>query len=133
MYKGYLLKAGGVAIPNRYIRPQSYSVTPCRRLELSAERDMAGVLHRDTAAHTPSRVEFETPPLANGELGALNGLLAAAFTDGGARRLTLEYYVPEIDGYRAGAFYLEDTEYRIRHIGGARVAYEPVRYAFNEY
>ena len=136
MYTGHLLKAGGVVVPHKYIRPQTYSVTPKQMQDLSAERDATGVLHRDVVDHAPSKIEFETADgLTNAEIAALTSIFRNAFTIAKARTLTLEYYVPDTDSYASGTFYLPDAQYKIKWIDKAKgtIIYEPVRFAFIEY
>ncbi|MEA5060682.1 MAG: DUF6711 family protein [Candidatus Pelethousia sp.] len=136
MYLGYLLRAGGVIVPHKYIRPQSYAVTPAQMQDLSAERDTTGVLHRDVVDHAPSKIEFETADgLTNTEIAALAGIFRAAFTSLKARTLVLEYYVPDTDSYASGTFYMPDVQYKIKWIDKANniIIYEPGRFAFIEY
>ena len=67
-FSGYLIKVGTgtpVEIPLKYMRAETYSVTPNQRLEWSAERDVTGVLHRETTPNMPPKIEFNTPLMTN--------------------------------------------------------------------
>lgn len=133
-YAGYLLKVGGTVLPFKYIRFDSYKCTPNQRLEGDGTgRDATGGLHRETAEKVATKIEFETPPLTDVEVVALNALLRAGMTNTLERRVTLEYYVDETGSYKTGEFYIPDIEYSIYFAEGARLHYNPVRVAFIGY
>lgn len=134
-FQGWLIRCGGTEIPMEYVSEKTYSVTPNQRLDLSAERDMTGVLHRDTVAHMPVKIEFETVMLDNAQAEHLNGIIQAAFTDARSRTLNISYYDPEENTYKTATCYMPDTEYKVHRIDRKRSAiiYEPLRYAFIEY
>lgn len=136
-YSGYLLKAGGTSgteIPLTYMKLESYKITPNQRLETSAERDADGLLVRETVSHSPSKVEFETRDLVTSELSALMAIITGAYTDVTARKLTLQYYVPDLNDYQEGTFYVPDIPFTIyRQVSSSSLHYKPVRIAFIEY
>lgn len=135
MFEGWLIKCGGVEIPMDYIKLSSYSVTPNQRLDIMAERDMTGVLHRDTVAHMPVKIEFETPYIYNRDVEILNGIIQSAFTDRTGRTLDIEYYDAEENTYKLAVCYMPDTQYKIYNVDVANgiILYNPLRYAFIEY
>lgn len=134
-FEGWLLKCGGTEIPMRYIKYQTYSVTPNQRLDLTAERDMTGVLHRDTVAHMPVKIEFTTPYLYNTDVEALNGIIRGAYTERRGRTIPVQYYDPEDGSYKSAVCYMPDTQYKIYNVNVDKkiILYEPLRYAFIEY
>lgn len=134
-FRGWLIRCGGTEIPMEYVNEKKYSVTPNQRLDLSAERDMTGVLHRDTVAHMPVKIEFETLTLDNSDVDRLNSIIRAAYTDERSRSLTIDYYDPEENAYKSAACYMPDTQYNMNRIDRERnaIVYEPLRYAFIEY
>ena len=70
-YSGYLIKIGGSsgpALPMKYIKVTGYDITPNQRMESEAKRDVTGVLHRTTVAHTATKIEFNTPVLTNSDV-----------------------------------------------------------------
>ncbi|MEG1564125.1 MAG: DUF6711 family protein [Bacteroides sp.] len=132
-FAGWLVKAGGIEIPMKYIKYRTYIVAPNQRLDIAAERVATGVLERTVVDHAPSKIEFTTPNLSNHAIADLNAILRAAFTNTRERRLTLTYYAPDLDGYQTGEFYMPDTVYTIYSVNANTILYEPVRFAFIEY
>jgi|WetSurMetagenome_2_1015567.scaffolds.fasta_scaffold356221_2 hypothetical protein len=133
-YSNYLLKANGTEITPAYIQLDTYKVTPNQRLEISAERDTDGVLVRSTVSHKPTKIEFKTPSLTSTQMAALTTILTNAFSNVQERKLSLNYYVPDLDAYQTGNFYVPDIEFTIyRIISSSVLQYDPTRIAFIEY
>lgn len=140
-FSGYLIKVAKTAsdthveIPLRYMRAETYSVTPNQRLEWSAERDINGFLHRTTVANKPPKIEFETPLMTNSDIESLNAIIRAAYSNNSERKLNVQYYDPETNTYKTHDCYMPDVQYQIRNIDSARniVNYEQLRYAFIGY
>lgn len=137
-YAGYLLKVKSgnsyTVVPTQYIEGKTYSVTPNQRMEWSAERDVTGVLKRETVANMPPKIEFQTiQRLTNTQVSALNTIFSNAYTDAAQRRLTIQYYDPETDTYKDADCYMPDVEYKISEIDSTKVYYEQLRYAFIGY
>jgi hypothetical protein len=104
-------------------------------LEWSAERDITGVLHRETVANMPPKIEFETPLMTNAQINVLNGWIRAAYTNEAERKLPIEFYDPETDSYKTWDCYMPDVKYEIRNVDIANrvINYEQLRYAFIGY
>ena len=138
-FTGYLIKVGAsgheVEIPLKYMRAETYTVTPNQRLEWSAERDVTGVLHRETTPNMPPKIEFETPLMNNSDINALNTILSAAYSVAAERKLRVTYYDPESDSYKSHDCYMPDVHYNIRNVDTAHnvINYEQLRYAFIGY
>lgn len=139
-FTGYLIKVGPSSsslteIPLKYMRAETYSVTPNQRMEWSAERDINGYLHRQTVANMPPKIEFKTPLLNNTDINALNTILANAYSVAAERKLTVQYYDPESDTYKNHECYMPDVKYEIRNVDATNkvINYEELRYAFIGY
>ena len=138
-FTGYLIKVGAsgyeVEIPLKYMRAETYTVTPNQRLEWSAERDVTGVLHRETTPNMPPKIEFSTPLMTNSDINALNAILGAAYSVAAERKLRVTYYDPESDSYKSHDCYMPDVHYQIRNVDTANnvINYEEIRYAFIGY
>lgn len=137
-FSGYLIKVGTgtpVEIPLKYMRAETYSVTPNQRLEWSAERDVTGVLHRETTPNMPPKIEFNTPLMTNADIKALNTILSNAYSNATERKLSVTYYDPESDTYKTHDCYMPDVKYEIRNVDTAHnvINYEELRYAFIGY
>lgn len=136
-FSGYLIKVGSpdVEIPLKYMRAETYIVTPNQRLEWSAERDVTGVLHRETTPNMPPKIEFKTPLMTNSDINALNTIIRNAYTAQAERKLPVTYYDPESDTYKTHDCYMPDVKYEIRNVDAANnvINYEELRYAFIGY
>ena len=138
-FSGYLIKVGPsgseVEIPLKYMRAETYRVTPNQRLEWSAERDVTGVLHRETTPNMPPKIEFNTPLMTNSDINALNTILSTAYSVAAERKLRVTYYDPESDSYKTHDCYMPDVKYEIRMVDAANnvIHYNELRYAFIGY
>ena len=138
-FAGWLIKCvtngTPVEIPLKYMRAETYTVTPDQRMEWSAERDVTGVLHRETVQNLPPKIEFNTPLMTNSEINALNSIIKAAFTSYLQRNITIQFYDPERDEYWEWDCYMPDVKYHIRNADTANniINYEELRYAFIGY
>ena len=140
-FSGYLIKvcsteSGTYAeISPKYIRAETYSVTPDQRMEWSAERDINGYLHRQTVENMPPKIEFETPLMTNSDINALNTIISGAYSVAAERKLWVQYYDPETDSYKKHECYMPDVQYKIRNIDTVHnvINYEQLRYAFIGY
>jgi len=131
------LKTGAnyVEFPLKYIKAESYKVTPDQRMESSANRASTGLLKRVTCAHTASKIDFTTTPLTNADVNDIQTKLSNAYTDSQQRKLDIRYYNPATDTYATGTVYVPDIDYDINRIDLVNniIHYNPVRYAFIEY
>lgn len=137
-FSGYLIKVGGsngTVLPMKYMRHESYKITPNQRLETDAKRDVTGMLHRNTVSHTATKIEFETPIITNIDLQAMLSILRSNWTIQLERKLNIQYYNEETDSYATAACYVPDIDYNIDHIDLNQnlVFYKPIRIAFIEY
>ena len=138
-FAGWLIKCvtngTPVEIPLKYMRAETYTVTPDQRMEWSAERDVTGVLHRETVQNLPPKIEFNTPLMTNSDINALNNIIKAAFTNYLQRNITIQFYDPERNQYWEWDCYMPDVKYNIRNADTANniINYEELRYAFIGY
>ena len=136
-FTGYLIKVGSseVEIPLKYMRAETYTVTPNQRMEWSAECDVNGYLHRVTVENKPPKIEFSTPLMTNSDIATLNAIFSAAYSVADERKLTVKYYDPETDSYKTHDCYMPDVHYSIRNVDAANnvINYEELRYAFIGY
>lgn len=124
-----------VEIPLKYMRAETYTVTPDQRMEWSAERDVTGVLHRETVVNTPPKIEFSTPLMNNTDIQALNTIIQNGFTNALGRDITIQFYDPEKNEYWEWDCYMPDVHYQIRNVDTVNkiINYEELRYAFIGY
>ena len=135
-FNGYLIKIGGsngTILPMKFIKYEEYKISPDQRLEVEAERVATGLLVRNTVEHTASKIEFSTPPITNRDVAELNGMIQAAYTNELEKKLTIEYYNPELDNYKTAEVYVPTVPYDMTSIQGNVIQYKSLRYAFIEY
>ena len=127
--------ANDVPFPLKFIKSESYKVTPDQRMEASATRSTTGVLVRQTVSHTASKIDFNTVAMTNKDVSTIQTLLSNAYTNAQERKLDLRYYNPATDSYKTGTFYVPDVDYNIIHIDAALkvIYYDSIRFAFIEY
>lgn len=124
-----------VEFPLKYINAESYDITPDQRMEVAANRASSGVLVRNTCSHTASKIEFDTTILTNRDVKIISTLLANAYTNALERKLTIRYYVPNIDDYKTATVYVPDVDFHIMRVDKTTntIWYNSIRYAFIEY
>ena len=134
-FTGYLLKLGAseTEFPMKYMRYESYSVSPDQRLDLDSTRDVTGVLHRTVLAHTATKISFNMPMMNNTEMQAALAYFKNAFSDSQARTITVKYYDEWTDAYKSGTFYMPDINFSIRQIDGNTINYGETKVTFIEY
>lgn len=137
-FNGYLIMLGGslgTVLPLKYMRYETYKVTPNQRMDYNSTRDSTGVLHRTALAHTATKIEFTTPRMSNTDFYNMLTLIKNRWTSVQERRITLYYYDPETNSYKTGTFYMPDIEYTITNIDTRtnKIMYAETRIAFIEY
>ena len=113
-----LLSVGGVTIPMKYMKAESYIVTRSVT-DLDSFRDADGKLHRNALSHVLYKVEFNTPPmLTNTDVKNLMSIFQAAYTVPKERKLVMTAYIPEIDDYITQDAYIPDPAFTIYWVNG---------------
>lgn len=132
-YAGYLIKIGTYELPMKYIKAESY--TPYRSvLDLDAERDANGCLHRNALDHVPAKVEWETPAmLTNDEFGNMMNAIRAQFTNVSERKAIVSLFIPELNDYVEQEMYMPDIKPTIYGVKGMVIKYNSIRLAFIGY
>jgi hypothetical protein len=134
-FSGYLLKAGGTAIPLDCISLETYQITPNQRMEVEAKRDTNGNLHRTTVNHTASKIEFETPYLTEAQQSNLMSIIRSSWTSVTERKSALSYYDPETNSYKNGYFYMPDVQWKIYQVDtqNNKIIFGKTKISFIEY
>ncbi len=135
-YSGYLIRlggSGGVILPLKYMKLESYTAEPNQRMESEAKRAITGLLHRTTVEHTATKIEFETPIMTNRDINALNNMINSSMSDRHRKDITIQYYDNETDSYKTADCYMPDVKYPIMRIENNIIYYNSIRYAFIEY
>lgn len=140
MFDQYFVKvvnaSSGVVtpIPNKYISLTSYVSTPHQRQDLDSFRDNNGILHRNTLQHSPSKLEWNTPPLLEKDLKHLQDLLESGIINQKERKAQIIHYCFDTHNYEQGYFYTPDITFTPLLITtSGEVLLDKVRLAFIEY
>lgn len=115
-FNGYLLKMGGDIFPLSFVYKESYKVTPNRRQDLDSGRNANGVLQRNVLDHMPSTISFQAKPMHNDELDEMMSFIRSHYAVEKEKKVILEYFCPDINGYKTGEFYVPDIEYVINRV-----------------
>lgn len=115
-FNGYLLKMGGDIFPLSFVYKESYKVTPNRRQDLDSGRNANGVLQRNVLDHMPSTISFQTKPMHNDDLDEMMSFIRSHYAVEKEKKVILEYFCPDINGYKTGEFYVPDIEYVINRV-----------------
>lgn len=139
MFNGYLIKLGGehgTVLPLKYMRYETYKITPEQRLDFnSSVSSSTGVLHRTVLPHRRTKIEFNTPRLYSDDMDRLLKLIRSYWTNDNERKITLKYYSMERNDYLEGVFYMPDIDFTISNVDiqNRNILYTETRLAFIEY
>ena len=137
-FKGYLIKLGGengTPLPLKYMRYETYKITPNQRMDYNSTRDSLGVLHRTVVSHTATKIEFNMPRMDNWAVEDFMRLIRKYWTSTAERKITLYYYDMENNSYKSGTFYMPDIDFTISNVDeyNGIINYAETRVAFIEY
>lgn len=132
-YNGTLLSFGKYPIPMKFIKYDTYVITPNIRLDLDSYRDADGVLRRNALKHTTTKIEFETPALRGADMDELMYNLRSQYINENEKNAICSYYDPETGSYKSGEFYMPDFKFTLYNVSGGLIIYRPLRLAFIEY
>lgn len=125
------------AFPVRYIRYETYQITPNQRMDLDSAggqgmlRDLSGVLHRTVVHHTATKIEFETTLLRSEDVEHIMYILRSHWVNYFERDVWMQYFCPEgekrgdesseygdynASSYKRGHFYMPDIQFGIRNV-----------------
>ena len=120
----------------KYIVKGGYNSTPNQRQEAKAWQDLKGNLHRDTAPHYRTKIEFKT---VNGitlsEKQEIQGIMNSAITDKRQRKGTVIYWNEEDNEYKQATVYIPDITFEVDEIDELRknIYYNSIRISLIEY
>ena len=121
--------------PLKYIRYESYKVTPDQNQDLNSTVDTTGNLHRYPLDHTRSKVEFNMPVMTSNEMNTLISAISSYWNKPTERKVSMRYFDPLTNGYKTGSFYIPDIDFVMMNVDDANgiIKYQETRIAFIEY
>jgi hypothetical protein len=126
-FAGYLLKVNSTIFPHKYIKIETYKITPNQTQDDNSYEDGDGLLHRDVLPHKRSKLEFVTPQIHEAD----NRIIQALFPD--TLTVSIELWNPRKGIYETATCYTPDTTFEIYKTTDTDIIYNPLRIAFIEY
>ena len=137
-YGGYLIKVGSWTFPTKYIKYETYKISPNQRIDLDTTVTTSGYLWRQVLPHTRTKVEFDTTYINMAAQKDIMSHLRAAWASNGTtlqRECIVQYYDMETDSYKSMNCYMPDIEGKIRNVDDTppyNINYSETRLAFIE-
>ncbi len=135
-FEGWFIKFGSQKLPMKYLNKGGYSSTPNQRQEASAWQDTGGHLHRDTASHYRTKIEFKTVDgITLAEKQEIQSIMNSAITDKKERKGSITYWNEEENAYKQATVYIPDITFEVDEVDEKRktVYYNSIRIALIEY
>lgn len=129
-FEGWLLKVNGVEFPTKYIRADTYKVTPDQETDLDDYTDNDGKFHRNVLPAKATKIEFNIIPC---RLVDMQEIFKIIPHDDNA--VTIEYFNPRTFGYQSGTAYVPDVYFEPYMVYKDKkdILYKETRIAFIEY
>ena len=137
-FQGWLIKFGGVQLPNSFLLEDGWESNPNQRIEIDAYRDANVLLHRETASNFKTKLKLNIREMTLTERIAFDnviGLATLSVTDKKERRVSITYWNDETLQYTQGIFYMSDPTYVIHHVDETKkdIEYNPFTLTLVEY
>lgn len=135
-FEGWLLKFGSQEFPLDLIKQKSWKSTPNQRQETEAWQDINGKLHRETASHFRTKIEFETvDDLTLEEKSKIQEVINSSVIDAKQRKANITYWNDETNSYTKAVVYVPDIDFTIKEIDveSKNIYYNSIRIALIEY
>ena len=129
-FEGWLLKINGVEFPTKYIRADTYIVTPDQETDLDDYTDNNGVFHRNILPAKATKIEFSTPYMWLQDMSKVLEIIPQEDDS-----VSIEYWNPRKLQYQSGTAYVPDVSWEPYMIDRStnNILYKEVRFAFIEY
>ena len=119
MFNGWLIKFGGVILPNSFILVDGWESVPNQRVELDAYRDANVLLHRETSENFKTSLSLNIRSMDLAEMTAFKNVIGIAtleITSKNQRRLMVTYWNDEELEYKDTIMYMPDVTYSIHTV-----------------
>lgn len=118
-FSGWLIKFGGVTLPNSFILADGWESTPNQRIEIDAYRDANVLLHRETSENFKTSIKLNIRSLNLAEMTAFKkviGLATLSVNDKKQRKVAVNYWNDETLQYEYAEMYMPDVTYTIHTV-----------------
>ena len=133
-YNGYLIKIGTFTFPLKYIEYGTYKVK-VNGQDIDSFRNANGILTRNALEHMPLSISFDILDGLDNETFEKDIMkpMRDRYENSNEKDVTMEVFVPEINGYITQKVYKVDTEFTIDDIEENLVYYDTVSFEFVRY
>ncbi len=135
-YNGYLFQFGMFVFPNKYIKFDTYDISPDQRQDLDSYTDGNGLTHRNALEHTKTSITFSTLEMPEKAMNSITSNLMANYQNPNETDSECHYYNPRIGNYKSGHFYLDPSvKFKIKKEDehGKSIKYGEMQWTFIEY
>ena len=131
-FQGWLLKINGVEFPTKYIRAETYKITPDQETDLDDYTHNNGVFHRNALPAKATKIEFNTPHMWAQDMKKVLDIIPSPGDD---NLVNIQYWNPRTMQYQSGAAYIPDVSWEIYMVNKKtnNIMYKEVRFALIEY
>lgn len=129
-FEGWLLKVNGTIFPMKYIRAETYTVTPDQETDLDDYTDNDGIFHRNILPAKATKIEFSTPHMWLQDMAKVLEVLP---DNEGDNSVEIEYWNPRLLRYQSGTAYMPDVAWVPYMTTRDNIMYTETRLAFIEY
>lgn len=106
-FEGWLLKVNGAELPTKYIRADTYTVTPNQETDLDDYTDNDGIFHRNVLPAKATKIEFNLIPLRLAQLQEVFKIIPLDDNE-----VQVEYWNPRKFVYQSGLAYVPDISFK---------------------
>lgn len=135
-FSGWLIKFGGVVLPNSFLLADGWESTPNQRVEIDAYRDANVLLHRETSGNFKTSIKLNIRSLDLKEMKAFKnviGLATLSVNDKKQRKLAVNYWNDETLQYDYAEMYMPDVTYTIHKVFENDIEYNSFTIELIEY
>ncbi len=125
-FNGWLIKFGGVELPNSFLLADGWESTPNQRVEIEAYRDANILLHRETSKNFKTSLKLNIRSLNLEEMTAFKkviGLATLNTNDKKQRKVAVNYWNDETLTYEYAEMYMPNVSYTIHAVHGKDIEY----------
>ena len=129
-FEGWLLKVNGTIFPTKYIRAETYTVTPDQETDQDDYTDNDGILHRNILPAKATKIEFSTPTMWLRDMKVVLSIIPEEDDE-----VEIEYWNPRKMQYQSGTAYVPDVPWVPYYVDPDKkdILYNETRFAFIEY
>lgn len=128
-YANYLIKVGGSAIPNQYIKSGTYAADVEKQV-VGSYTDANGVDHFETLPYKKLNVELSISDCDAEIYESIISLIRSAIINQAEDNLIISAYVPRLNNYVTQEVIFECDMPKVHGIRNGRIIYQDVTFTF---